>query len=214
MRWHHLFLYFSGFGSCFSPASVADPDEEKQQHREVPARGCLPWRRSGEEGLWHRHVQTQWETDLEEAPPSLRLPSALPSLLPALEGTSSASGFVPDWPGREDGWRFLLARAEVPGWSRCIAEELSCDPQRCLHMEEPISILQVWDSEDSSFSPAVSLHRQGLGTSFTEEHRTWIPWSSGGPIMRTWGQSPSLKGKRHVSEACGPWGSGVPEAKV
>lgn len=72
MRFFLPFLYFSLLGFMFSPASVADPDEEKHQQRECPSQGCLPRRRPGEEGLWHRHVETQWETDLEEALPSLQ----------------------------------------------------------------------------------------------------------------------------------------------
>lgn len=67
LRFFLPFHDFSFFGFMFSPAKVAHPNEEKHQHRECPSQGSFPWRRPGEEGLWHRHVETQWEAHLEEA---------------------------------------------------------------------------------------------------------------------------------------------------
>lgn len=58
MRFCFLFLYFSFFSLMLSPASVANPSEEKHQYRDCPSQGCLPWVHPGEEGLWHRHVKT------------------------------------------------------------------------------------------------------------------------------------------------------------
>ena len=179
----------------------------------VPARavfhGDVLGKKGSDTGMWRHSERPTWR----KPRPLSQAPFSPPSLLPARNTPGSASGFVPDWPGRKMADAFSWP--ETGFWIEQVTlpRELSLTTRDASTWNSP-SPSWLWDSErDSSFPPAMSLHcTLGLGNQPPEEHRTWIPLSSG-PIMRTWGAEPKPEERRHVPEACSPWWSGVPEAE-
>lgn len=165
MRCFLPFLYFSGFGSMFSPASVADPDEEKQH-----VGGSQPGL-SSMETFWGRRALTRACADtVRDRPggsPALFQGSLQPSFTPpCLEDTQLCLGglCLTDLEGR---WLTLSpGQRRGSGWSRSHCPESCLWPQEMPTWKSP-SPSWVWDSErDSSFSSrCVSTAPRVWGTS-------------------------------------------------